>query len=717
MQLEKPLVRQTPVRFGELLRLRLNICASLALALFAGSSAVWGAPQTKAAARTAQNRAAALPLFPLRFEQDERGRWSARGAGYAIAFEDSALDLRVPDGMLRLTFEGAAGAATFEPSEKAAAPTNYFRGHTFRSADAFGRLRRRSLYPGVDVVYYGAGGKLEYDFDLAPGADPSQIRMRFEGAGAASLDASGNVVLKLGAGEIVQQLPSVYQTRRSGERVAVKASYQLAADGSIGLGLASYDRSQPLVIDPAVLFDFWLTGSNAQTAIALGHDAKGYEYMAGFTYSPDFSAGGNGYDHNYHSDEDCWLLKFNPFPNGGPVVVYSTYFGGQLDDDLRSMVVDSNGVMYFGGTSLSPDLPMSANAYQSTLPNTNALLNGFVAAIDTNQSGSAGLIYSSYFGGTMETVVNGVAARGGQIYATGRTLTTDLPLVSAVQPANNGSYDAFLAVFNPSAATASGTLAFSTYLGGAQQDAGRSVDADSSGRAYVTGYTYSSDFPVAGNAFQQIYNDGGGDAFVTIIDPVAGALVYSSFLGGTGGDVGVKIQVEPSGHVAVGGYTFSTDFPVSVQAAQPYYGGNGDAFIAVLDPSAANQAEALVYGTFYGGSDSEVAYDLRRDPQGLYYVAGYTLSKDLPVTANALFPASAGGGIDSFTAIIDPNTSFTYASYITGPGNQVAHAVDYDASGNIYSAGYATGDIFPNGAPPHATPGEYDVFFLLVSPH
>jgi len=673
-----------------------------------------------------------LPLLrslPLRFEQDAKGRWSARGSRYALGFEDSAVTLRLPDSLARLSFEGASSsAAKWEPLEQMLAPTNYFRGNTYRSADAFSRLRRPNLYPGIDLVYYGQGGELEYDFNLAPGADPSRIRMRLQasdqfGVSQVLVNSNGDLVLKFASGEITQRLPVVYQRRPSGEVVAVTASYRVAPDGSIGVKLGGYDRSQALVIDPTILFDFWLTGSNAQVAISLAHDSKGFEYMAGYTYSPDFSLGSNGYDMNYHSDEDCWLMKFSPSAtNGGSVIVYSTYFGGQLDDDMRSMTVDANGVIYFGGTSLSPDLPMTANAAQPMLPNTNANLNGFVAIIDPSQAGAAGLIYSSFYGGSLDTVINGVAAFEGQIYVTGWTATQDLTTAGNVfQTSSNGSYDSFLAIFNPglsaNSCNAAATLVFSSYLGGYSDDVGRSIDVDANGVAYITGYTFSSNFPLTANAFQPIYNDGGGDAFVTKIDPVAGMILYSSFLGGTGLDVATKVQVEPSGHIAVAGFTFSTDFPLTPNAAQPAYGGNGDAFIAVLDPGAVSSASGLIYGTYYGGSDIEVAYDLRRDSQGFYYIAGYTLSKNLPVSNNALYQTSANGGIDSFSAVIDPNTSLIYGSYITGPGNQVAYAVDYDASGNIYTAGYATGSIFPNDTPPHATAGEYDVFFLLLSPH
>ncbi len=715
MQLEMPLPRHTSVRL---------IATFIALC-----GCAWGAtppnpgPDHTETGHPSREQASALfHSLPLRFEQDAKGNWSARGAGYALGFGAASVSLGVPDGMVRLSFEGANSPknAKWEPSGKMLAPTNYFRGQTFRSADAFSHLSRRSLYPGIDVVYYGKGGQLEYDFNLAPGADPSRIRMRFEGAEKVSLNDSGGLVLKTPSGDIVQQLPVVYQKRAGGDTVAVSSSYRLLKDGSVGVKLGDYDRARALVIDPSILYDFWFTGSNAQVPISLGHDAQGFEYMAGWTYSPDFSAGANGYSPNYASDRDCFLVKFNPLATKGEaVILYSTYFGGQFDDDMRSMSVDANGIMYFGGTTLSTDIPISANAFQATLPNTNAIPVGFVAAIDTRQAGAAGLLYSSYYGGAQQLVVNGVATYQGLLYATGWTTTPDLPTTAGVpfQPSLAGNYDSFLAVFNPTVPTATGTLTYASYLGGSAEDVGRSIDVDQNGLAYITGYTFSPDFPVTSNAFQPIYNDGGGDAFLAVIDPVAGAVTYATYLGGSGIDVATKVQVDPSGNVAIAGFTFSTDFPLSPNAAQPIYGGNGDAFIAVLNPSAANQASALVYGTYYGGNDVEVAYDMRRDAQGFYYLAGYTFSANLPVTANALNPVSALGGTDGFEAVIDPNNALVYASYITGPGNQVAYAVDYDASGNIYATGYATSNIFPNNTPPHNVPGNFDVFFLLVSPH
>jgi hypothetical protein len=233
---------------------------------------------------------------------------------------------------------------------------------------------------------------------------------------------------------------------------------------------------------------------------------------------------------------------------------------------------------------------------------------------------------------------------------------------------------------------------------------------------YVTGFTLSADFPLTSNIYQPFYSDGGGDAFLSEIDPSSGALLYSTYLGGSQADVAVKVIYEPSGHVAVAGYTFSSDFPRTPTAAQPVYGGNGDAFITVLDLTQGNPFFQLVYSTFYGGSDAEVAYDLRRDPKGLYYLCGYTLSKDLPVSGGSLNPVSAMGGVDGFVAVIDPTRALVYGSYITGPGYQLARSVDYDASGNVYVTGTTNANIFPS-TPPHSSgSGNYDTFLLVFSP-
>jgi hypothetical protein len=662
-----------------------------------------------------------LRTIPLRFEQDASGHWTSRGAGFAFLFDRSATFLRVADRTVQLTFEGANTTASFNPSEPMTARTNYFIGHSFRSAEAFSRLGRKGVYPGVDVVFYGNGQHLEYDFNLAPGAEPSRIRMRFDGADSVSVNQRGEIVLKLGSGELIQQVPVVYQKRRSGEAVAVEAAYRIASDGTVRLALGQYNRAEALVIDPAILYTAYLGGTYADSALTITHDSKGFIYVGGYTYSTDFPAGGNVVQQfppaSASAPRVCWVMMLNPFAtNKNNVILYSTYFGGELSSDLRALVVGANGLIYFGGVTLTPDLPLTSGAFQATLPNTNAVNIGFVTVIDPTQAGSAGLIYSSYYGGATATnEIQGIATQNGLIYIAGWTSTDDLPLAgNSYQASRAGGDDVFIAEIDPSQSGTNG-LIYATYLGGTQEDIARSIAVDSAGIIYVTGLTVSPEFPTTLNSIAPSYL-GGEDAFILKMNPSSGALVYSSFLGGSDLDIATKLYLEPSGHVAITGYTFSTNLPITPNAAQPINRGNGDAFILDLDLTKTGLS-AVVYSTYYGGTDTDVSYDVRRDNNGLFYIAGYTLSPDLPVSAGALNSVSGQGGLDGFVAVIDPSHSLVYGSYITSPGYQAAYGVDYDAAGNVYVVGLASSNIFPPGNANKAQGNaNYDGFLLVFSP-
>jgi hypothetical protein len=665
----------------------------------------------------ANDPAKLLHSLPLRFEQDAHNRWTSHGPGFAVLFDREATIIRVPGHMLQLTFAGSNPQAGFQALARLQARTNYFVGKQDRSVEAFARLQRIGLYPGIDVVYYGDGERLEYDFNLQPGADPARIRMRFEGADEVNVNPQGDIVLKLGGSEIVQKAPVVYERRSPGDVVAVESRYRMLERGEIGVALGDYDRGKPVVIDPAVLYSLYLTATNADAAVAVAVDSNGFVYLGGYTYSTDFPLGNNGYQlFPEGTNRNGWIWKLNPFaPTSDQRLVYSTYFGANLDIDLRGLAADNNGVVYFGGTTLASDLPVTAGAFQKTLANTNALNEGFVAAIDTTQSGTAGLLYCSYFGGSQIIQINGVATLGGRIYVTGWTNTDDMPIAgNGFQSTRAGGYDAFVAEFDPSQ-SGGASLAFSSYLGGYLTDVGRAIAVDPAGRIYVAGSTLAPDFPVTNNALEPSYSSG-GDAFLSQIDPNAAALLYSTFLGGSDTDVATSVLVEPSGHVAVAGYTFSTNFPITFNAAQPAYGGNGDAFVMSLNLAAQSRPAMLVYSSYYGGNDSEVAYGLSRDPSGRYYICGYTLSQNLPVSASAINPQSIGQNVDGFLAVLDPAASLAYGSYITGPGYQIAYALATDSAGNAYVAGQTTSDVFANGPIKSTEPGNIDVFFTIIAP-
>jgi hypothetical protein len=706
-----------------------------------------------------------LERAPIRFEPNSGLRpgpirWTARGRGYSFAFSDSATLLRVADRTVRLTFPGSNLAPSkrssanhrFQGEQQQRAPTNYFLGlknneQKRLSVPAFARLRESGVYRGIDVVYYGNGGELEYDFEIAPGADPSRIRMRFEGADAVRLNDRGEIVLMLDSGEIVQHPPVVYQRRASGEIVNVAAAYRIARDGTVRLALAGYNPDEPLIVDPSISYAAYLSGAIADFGLAIAHDSQGILYLAGNTYSVDFPNTSNAYQAANAGNLDIWLMKLDP--NGGSnAIVYSSYLGGPANDMMEAMTIDQNGVFYITGSSTSGDFPVSTGALIST--NSALIVTGFVSMIDPTQ-GTSGLIYSSYIGGSTTGDTDegdGIAVANGKIYVTGITTSADFPIVGTpYQPTIAGSADAFVVEIDP---TQSGNASEvqATYLGGVADDRGRTIAVDAAGLVYVAGTTSSFGFPVVINAYQQAYA-GGGDGFLSVLNLNTGGLVYSTFLGGSSEDEVKKMVIDPAGNVAMTGYTLSGDFPVTQNAYQTAFGGVSNAFLAILNIQASQLGVGLTYSTYYGGSGGEVAYDLKLDAYGRYYLCGYTVSQNLPVTPDALYTSSFGAGNDGFIAVIDPSASrasgngLVYATYITSLGSAAVYGVDvlnapagsasaratagrsldgpsieHHAGTNpivqIYSTGSATSNIFPGDSPPNNSTGKSSAFVMGI---
>ncbi len=645
------------------------------------------------AATPGPNAAKLLNTTSIRFEPAGHSNWRARGLGYSFLFTDSATVLRVGDRTVHLTFPGAAKQAHYQASDQFQASTNYFIGKTYASVPAYSRLHRKEIYPGIDLVYYGHGSEIEYDFEIAPGADPSRIRMRFDGADTVALNDRGEVSLQLGAGEIVQRAPVVYQKRASGEIVKIDARYRLAKDGTLRVDLGKYNRAEALIVDPAISYLAYLNGSQSDWAQSIGHDAQGNIYMAGNTWSVDFPASSDAEQATNTGNQDIWVMKLNPTA-GAAAIVYCTYIGGAVNDQVTDMVVDANGVVYFTGVTASGDYPTTANALASVTP-MGGQNHAVVTMLDPSQAGTAGLVYSTFLGGTTGTEEgDGIAVANGKIYVTGNSTSSDFPTAAPYQAAQVGAHDAFAVEIDPTQYGVA-SLIFSTYLGGTEDDYGRSIAVDAAGNIYIAGVTYAFDFPTAGQAYQFGYA-GGGDAFLAELNPGNSTLVYSTYFGGQSTDEVKKILIDPSGHVAMTGYTLSSDYPVTQLAYDTAFGGNGNAFLTILDLTT---TQGLVYSTYLGGSGGDVAYAMRRDAKGLYYLGGYTMSPDFPVTANALAPVSLSGSVDGFISVIDPSqppfspNTLVYSSYVTGPGYQVVYGLDVDATGAVYAAGLTTSSI------------------------
>ena len=591
---------------------------------------------------------------------------------------------------LRMRLVGANPNAEVRGLEELPGKSNYFIGNDpakwQTNVPNYAKVEYRDVYPGVNLVYYGNGQQLEHDFVVAPGADPSAIRFAIEGADKLEVDAQGDLVLHAGGSEARLRKPLVYQ-EVDGERREVAGGCALGARNphseirnpkseEVDFTVAAYDPTLPLVIDPVLVYSTYLNagiffgsaiavdssgnayvcgdntikkisadGSALVYSTAIWHaycngiavDASGSAYVTGVTWlgfptvSPLQATYGGG-------DWDAFVAKLNP---AGSALVYSTYLGGSGTDYGLGIAVDSSGNAYVTGDTDSTNFP-TASPLQATLGGPE---DAFVTKL--NAAGSA-LVYSTYLGGGGYDYGDGIAVDGsGNAYVTGGTTSPNFPTASPVQATKGGfGWSAFVTKLN----AAGSALIYSTYLGGSDDDDGYGIAVDPSGNAYVTGGTYSANFPTVSPL--QATLGGPKDAFVTKLNATGSALLYSTYLGGSGNDRGSGIAVDSSGNAYVTGETDSTNFPMASPLQATHGGGNWDAFVAKLNAA----GSALVYSTYLGGTGGDYGNGIAVDGSGNAYVTGSTSSSDFP-TVN---PLQANG--ESFVAKVrGPNDNFADA--------------------------------------------------------
>jgi hypothetical protein len=655
------------------------------------------------------NPARVLATAPLRFEPSNSSTFVARGARFRFEFTSRQAVLRGEKKDFRLSFDGANPAARIQGAQLLRSTTNLYLGNDStkwrRAVPNFGRLEVPGLYRGIDLAYYGNGGQLEYDLTVNPGADPQRIRLRLKGTDG-SVDSHGDLVA-----DLIQKHPVAYQidAAANGVRRSVESSYRKNADGSYGFQLGAYDHSRALVIDPVIVAAQYFGGSYSDIAYGIGHDSNGLVYVGGNTFSPDLPQVGSSYQNTLAGTENLFLAVINPGLPESSQIIYVTYIGGDASDIMTAMTVDSKGDVYMTGTTTSGTFPM-ANAAQATVGGSTGAADAFVLWMSPTQT----LKYSTFFGGSETDSGQAIAVgSNGWIWVAGDTQSTDLPNTGGFQGSLIGIQNMFVAGFDP-ALTGAATEIYSIYIGGTHWDEAYAIAVAPDGSIWLAGGTFSPDIWIQGSPYQGVYG-GDGDAYVAHISPGLGAkgLLYASFLGGKDIDEATSLVLDPSGKVILSGYTLSSNFPVTSNAFQTKYGGNTDAFIAVLDT--ANRK--LDYSTYFGGPEPDAPMDLKEDSNGVLYLCGYTESAGLPSTSNAL-QAAYDGSIDAFGLKLDPSKAgaegIDYFTYLGTDGIQVAYAVDVDKSGNMYLAGYSSYAILADlGGPERATlAGNIDAFVV-----
>src|SRR5579859_2319828 len=410
--------------------------------------------------------------------------YMAKGPELTGYFGPNQVLLTMGSSTYRVTFPGANPEPVLEASESLGGNINFLLGKASRwktNLPAFASLTYRGIFPGIDLVYSASGNRLKSDFIVAPGADPSVIRMRYDGAHKPRLEADGVLVLDGVSGALRENAPSIFQDVE-GQRVPVEGSFRLLPDGSVGFRLGTFDRTLPVVIDPVLSYSTYIGGNSMDSVTSIAVDAYGNAYLAGWTLSTDLPTV-NPIRAQIAGSVDAFVAKLGP---GGNTLVYCTYLGGRGDDRAFGIAVDPAGNAYVTGWTGSSAFPTLAPVQSTNAGGKDA----FVAKL--NPAGNA-LIYSTYLGGASTDAGYAIAAdAAGNAYVAGGTYSFNFPTASAYQSTNHGQQNAFVAKFNPS-----GSLLYSTYLGGNGNDSAAGIATDASGNAYVTGGTNSSNFPTA----------------------------------------------------------------------------------------------------------------------------------------------------------------------------------------------------------------------------
>lgn len=660
----------------------------------------------KSLSGTAASISADYGNLPLSFEAnqgqiDAQVRFLSRGQGYSLFLtaSEAVLALNKPaesatarsesepaqdqkSDIIRLQLSGGNPHAKVTGLDKLPGQSHYFIGNDPKQWHTdvahYAKVKYQEVYPGIDLVYYGNQRQLEYDFIVNPGSDPRDIILSFQGADTLEIDADGHLILHTAQGELTQHRPVVYQ-KLQGQRKAIEGRYILIPANlsskanedkarKVSFQIASYDTNQPLIIDPILSYASYLGGSGNDYGQSIALDTLGNAYITGYTGSSNFPTSPEALDATCGSDGAC-----NPDGSGRPTLnafitklnatgsalMYSTYLGGTRGELGIGIVVDTAGQAYITGLTHSPDFPTTPGAFDR------------VCGTDGNCNPFRGF----------------------------------------------GSSDVFITKLN----TMGNALIYSTYLGGrGSEDSFGGIAIDTEGNAYVAGNTASGDFPIL-NAFQATLA-GVQDIFLTKLNPLGTALIYSTYLGGasSGGERSRALTVDSVGQAYVLGTTSSPDFPTTPGAFDTDFDEFSDAFISKFSAHGAR----LIYSTYLGGGDKNVSFgndsggDITVDSEGNAYVTGSTDAIDFPTTPGALDRSCGTDGLcnpfddqgfaiptpDAFISKLNPTgTTLLYSTYLGGSGSDGGGSIRVDDIGNAYIAGFTSSSDFPLRMPVQAS--------------
>jgi hypothetical protein len=663
------------------------------------------------AASTEAHALATQPQFPAFFAENHGQAPSGvdfvmrRPTGTAL-FSRRGVSFVLPGTSLGIRFLDCAANPALEGRQKLSAAGNFFEGSDPSKWHAdvalYQALVYKELWPGINAVYSTTKEAFKSEFRVASGADPAKIRWSYGATARVEKQPDGSLAIHTDGQTVREAAPEIYQMV-DGARVPVGGSYSLTADGVVGFTVGPYDSSLELIIDPVIVFTSLLGGSNQDQASAIASDSLGNMIVAGWTSSTNFPAMAASRQPSFGGSVDAFVAKFG---GNGSDLIFCTFLGGNGDDRATGVALDPTGNIYVTGHTASSNFPI-ASAVQTRL---NGAEDAFVVKL--NAAGTR-ILYSTYLGGSNIDAANAIAVDSfGEAYVGGDTSSTDFPVLNGAYTSNHGGQDGFIAKL-----TTSGTaIVYSTYLGGTATDHVAAIAVNAAGNAYVTGSTYSVNFPVSQAV--QASTGGNQDAFVTELLPGGNALVFSTYLGGTSGFAGLPeqgqaIAVDSTGNIYVAGTTSSSNFPVTSSALQQSYaGGNLDGFLTQYSPG----GQRMLYSSFLGGSSLDQVNALVVDSFGYVTVTGDTSSLDFPNTRGA--QKQLNGNYDAFvTKFLFSASGCTLinSSYLGGAGSDTAAGIALNRQGDAMIAGFTGSYDFPVVVPPSSSQAIQSVNLGLTS--
>ncbi|MFC2131918.1 SBBP repeat-containing protein, partial [Bacteroidota bacterium] len=555
---------------------------------------------------------------------------------------------------------------------------NYFIGNDSTKWASFVPLYEevviQNVYKGIDYRLYFDDGLIRYDVIAKPYADLEQFRIKYDGEDGLAINDSGELVIKTSIGDVVNQKLYAYQGNNK-----IECKFSIDEENLVSFDIEDYDKSLALTIDPLVWSTF-IGGGNDDIVYMFGSmeiDNSGNVIIAGNTKSSDFPTQSGSYELNYKDTtgyNDCFITMTNM---NGSTLIFSTFLGGSRDDQLFDLAIYEDSVYVTGGT-YSGDFPTSSNAYQK---NNNGGYDGFISKF--NNTGSS-LLYSTYIGGDYADWPHAIDLDNlGNPFITGSAQSGFPTTQDAYDRVNDGS-DIFICKLSSDL----DSIIYSTYLGGSDSDDSRDMVLDNHNNVYVVGYTRSNNFPAG--SFDPTFNGGSFDVVVSKLSSDLDSLLYSTYLGGGGDDVGNGIALDNNNNVYITG-SGGAGYPTTSGAYDETYNGSYDVIVTKLDSSL---SAPLIYSTFIGSEGGDFGCDIKIDSNNNAVITGYAGS-GFPTTTGA-YDTSYNGSDDVFLCKLNSSgTGLQYSTYIGGSNSDVGYAIDFIDSNYIYLSGNTSSTNFP----------------------